>query len=93
MNRSEARRIAALSSPDDPIQAAITERALIDSGPEHVVSVREVSGGDPVWQAYNVASGNAISFAGLYIYGGATREEAIEATERIASKWGWTVVA
>lgn len=92
MNVEEARAIARKSSPHDPVQAAITEQALLAAGPEHVVSIREVPGGDPIWQGYNVASGNAITFAGLFTYGGDTREEALEAVRRIASKWGWTVV-
>lgn len=61
----------------------------MDSGPEHVISVREVPGGDPRWQAYNVATGNAITFCGLYTYGGDTLEEACSDAERIASKWDW----
>ena len=89
MEREEARRIARKASPHDPVQAAITEQALMDSGPEHVISVREVPGGDPRWQAYNVATGNAITFCGLYTYGGDTLEEACSDAERIASKWDW----
>jgi hypothetical protein len=52
-----------------------------------VVTVKQVPGGDPEWQAFR--NGNPISFAGLYTYGGDTREEAIEAAARIASKWDW----
>lgn len=90
MNRAEAERIARQSSPHDPAQAAITAQALMQSGPEHVISVREAPGRKPRWEAYNVATGNQITFAGVFTYGGDTLEEACSDAERIASKWGWT---
>lgn len=94
MKREEAAVVARSAEPNDPVQRAITERALLDAGPEHVVSVREVRGGDPRWQGFNVSTGDAIAFAGVptgvFIYGGDTFKEACEDVERIASKWGWT---
>ena len=88
MDPAEAKRIAELSSPHDAAQAAITEAALREVG-EGVVTVREVEGGDPRWQAFR--HGQPISFAGVFIYGGETREEALTAAHRIASKWDWPV--
>lgn len=93
MNAEQARELAAKSSPHDPVQAAITEAALLASGPDKVVGVREVPDGDPRWQGYSVATDAPITFAGLFIYGGDTYEEALEDVRRIASKWDWTVVA
>jgi hypothetical protein len=86
MKPEEAARIAADIEPDDPEQRAITEAALREVG-EGVVTLRRVEGGDPPWQAFR--NGSPISFAGLFIYGGETREEAEEAARRIASKWDW----
>ena len=93
MNAEEARATALKASPNDPLQAEIIERALLDSGPEHKVGIRCVEGGDPEWQGYMISTGNAISFAGLFIYGGDTYEEALEEVRRIASKWDWEVIA
>lgn len=89
MDADEASELAAQIEPDDEVQRALTEMALRESGPEYVVTVRHVEGGDPPWQAFRL--GKPISFAGLFIYGGQTRDEAIEAAQRIASKWDWTV--
>jgi hypothetical protein len=91
MDREEARRIAANCAPGDPEQQRITEEALLEVG-HGVVTVREVpealgSSSEPRWQAFR--HGHPISFGGLFIYGGASREEAIESAVRIASKWDW----
>lgn len=91
MDRPEAKRIAKLSAPSDPAQQRITEAALREVG-AHTISVREVPGGEPPWQAYDVKSGNALSFSGLFIYGGENRAEALGDARRIASKWDWEVV-
>jgi hypothetical protein len=89
--KPEAAERAAEIEPHDAEQRAITEAALRESGPEYVVTVQHVDGGDPPWQAFRC--GHPISFAGLFIYGGQTRDEAVEAARRIASKWDWTVDA
>jgi hypothetical protein len=88
MNHDEARRVAQLSAPGDPVQQAIIEAALSEVG-EGVVTVREVPDGDPPWQAFR--NGKPLSFAGMFIYGGPTRELALEEARRIAGKWDWPV--
>jgi hypothetical protein len=88
MNHDKARELAQLSAPGDLVQQAITEAALREVG-EGVVTVREVPDGDPPWQAFRYDE--PLSFAGLFIYGGPTRELALEEARRIASKWDWTV--
>ena len=91
MDPAEARHIAVRSAPNDPVQREITYRTLLEVG-EHVLSVREVPDGDPPWQVYDVASGNAMSFTHLFIYGGETRDDALEEARRLAGKWDWNVI-
>jgi hypothetical protein len=86
MDAREARELARIAEPNDPVQRAITEAALREVG-EGVVTVREVPGGKPPWQAFR--DGRPISFAGMFIYGGETREEAVAAARRISGKWDW----
>lgn len=86
MTREEAHTVAVASAPNDPVQQQITEDALMEAS-HGVVTVREIPGGDPPWQAYRYSK--PVSFAGAFIYGGETREEAVQAAARIASKWDW----
>jgi hypothetical protein len=86
LTREEAHTVAVASSPGDPVQQQITEGALLEAG-HGVVTVRLVEGADPPWQAFRY--GKALSFAGILIYGGDTREEAVREAGRIASKWDW----
>lgn len=74
----------------DPVQNAITDAAMAQVGAREL-AVRHVEDGDPPWQAYFTDTGEACTFAGIYTYGGETREEALEDTRRIASKWDWAI--
>lgn len=88
MDPDEAHEIAERLE-DDPVQREATEAALRMSGPENVVRVAFFEGADPPWHV--LKNGNAVSFAGLFTYGGETREKALEEAHRIAGKWDWTV--
>lgn len=92
MQADEARALATKIEPHDEAQRAITEATLREVG-EGVVTVQraEPEQPDPAWQVFR--NGAPLSFAGLFIYGGATRDEAVEEARRVASKWDWTVVA
>jgi len=91
MDAEEARRIAKLSAPDDPAQQAITEQALRQAG-ERELTIVHVTLGAPPWQVVFVDDGAAVTYAGMFTYGGESYDEALRSARRIASKWDWRVV-
>lgn len=84
MEQAEARRIAQASSPNDPVQAQITEAALRMAGDGRMVTIVETGDG---WRVRFIGSDADLGF-GPATYGG-TMEEAEEDAERVASKWDW----
>lgn len=81
----------------DPVQNAITKAAMAEVGkhtlkvvPRDPEQLEDWPDLDP-WVVVNAATGTLCTFGGIPIYGGDTREEALEDARRLASKWDWKV--
>jgi hypothetical protein len=83
--REELARVAACG---DPLQEAINREALRGVG--GVLTVQERKSNDsekvPPWVVVNLTTGNYATFAGMFVEGGDTREEALERAVRIGQK-------
>jgi hypothetical protein len=104
MRKDEADKLARKVSPGDPVQQAITSAALQQAGEKKVtvrpklardreVLMEEAWEGCPPWVVVTTDNDIPLTFAGLTVYGGSTREAAIVEAERIGSKWDWPYVA
>lgn len=106
MTSEDREKLADLAAGGDGLQRLINEEALKHAGGKYVTVRRRRKGesqewrdkgmkGIPLWVGCfveDLEGDTLLTFAGIYVYGGATKREAIEDVDRLASKWGWGVI-